>query len=118
MSLIDSIKTTFENLLVPRDGYYDQAKELMAGAGGGSSADVLGLDGGASAQAGALIAADNLGNRDGKATLKEVRAFLQPYDEAGDGRVDGAELLQLETDMVAVKPTAAARGAVAGAGLV
>lgn len=121
MSIISSIKNTFENLFVPRDGLYDQSKILIGqnDGNGDGRINLAGLRDGAQVPPGGItdrgfIAADNLGNKDGYASVKEVRAYLKPYDASGDSRVEGVELLTLLDDLTATMPTSAAVQATTG----
>ncbi|MCW2924863.1 MAG: hypothetical protein JWM98_2267 [Thermoleophilia bacterium] len=126
MSLISSIKNTFENMFVPHDGLYSQAKDAVgqADADGDGKVNVLALGSGTQSPPNGnfgitdqgYIAADNFGDGDGFASVKEIRNYLKSYDETGDKRVEGAELLTLLDDLAATMPKSAAAQAGAGAG--
>ncbi len=117
MSLINSIRNAFENLFVPHDGLYDQAKSIIANhdPDGDGRVDVSAFQSGEHIPPPGLFGitsrgfarADADGNGDGQATVKEVRALLKKYDtgtawdpsKAGDKTIDGVELLRLLGDL-------------------
>lgn len=141
MTFIDRIRSTIDNLFVPRDGLYDQAREIMQQTGAdrdgrislqryadGSTQPLPGLLG--VYDRGFITADRQYGNGDGYASTKEVRKLLQAYDvgdplqQAGadDKRVDGVEMLKLVRDMLdpataAPKLTAADDEAARGAAM-
>jgi hypothetical protein len=134
MSFIAGIRTTLENLFVPKDGLYDQARELVAGndPDGDGRIDVSAIHSGERTPPPGLFGitgrgfarADAEGNGDGQASIKEVRALLKQYDTgadwdpsaAGNKSIDGLELLRLLQDLAAPAPGAAIEQATAGAG--
>lgn len=136
MSLIDSVRSIFDNLFVPKDGLYHQARDLIAqhDPDGNGRVDVAAIQSGERTPLPGLLGvpargfarADALGNGDGQATVREVRAFLQRYDTgtdwnptaAGDKTIDGLELLRLVHDLAMPEPDAAQRGAAEGAATV
>ena len=133
MGLIDGIRNAFENLFVPHDGLYDQARELIANndPDGNGRVDVSAIQSGERQPPPGLFGitsrgfalADSEGNGDGQASVKEVRALLKRYDtgvdwdpsSAGNRSIDGFELLRLLQDLSAPAPTAAPEQASAGA---
>ncbi len=117
MTFIDNVRTFFDNLFVPHDGLYDQAKQLIAqnDPDGNGRVDVSAIQSGERTPPPGLFGitsrgfarADSDGNGDGQATVREVRNLLKQYDtgvdwdpsKAGDKRVDGVELLRLMSDL-------------------
>ena len=133
MGLLNGIRNTFENLFVPHDGLYDQARELIANSDpdGDGKVDVAGIQSGERQPPPGLFGitsrgfaqADAEGNGDGQASVKEVRALLKQYDtgvdwdpgSAGNKSIDGFELLRLLQDLSAPTPSASAEQATQGA---
>ena len=117
MSVIDSIRNVFDNLFVPHDGLYAQAKDLIAqhDPDGDGRVDVSAIQSGERTPPPGLFGitsrgfarADAEGNGDGQASVKEVRALLKQYDTgadwdpsvAGNKMIDGVELLRLLQDL-------------------
>jgi len=113
MELLARIRLSLDTLFVPKDGLYDQAKQLIVDNDhdGNGRVDVSAVANGSVTPPPGLCgittrgfaAADAVGNGDGQASVREVRAFLQTYDTgngwdasaAGDKRIDGVELLRL-----------------------
>lgn len=133
MSLINNIRSAFENLFVPHDGFYDQARELVANndPDGDGKVDVSAIQSGERQPPPGLFGitsrgfaqADADGNGNGQATVKEVRALLKQYDtgvdwdpsSAGNKSIDGFELLRLLQDLSAPAPSSAPEQASQGA---
>lgn len=124
MSFIDSVRNVFENIFTPHDGLYAQAKDLVAqhDPDGDGRVDVSAIQSGERTPPPGLFgitsrgfaAADEQGNGDGQASVKEVRAFLKQYDTgadwdpslAGNKLIDGVELLRLLQDLSVPEPDA------------
>lgn len=133
MSFIDSVRNVFDNLFVPRDGLYTQAKDLIAqhDPDGDGRVDVGAIQSGERTPPPGLFgitsrgfaAADAQGNGDGQASVKEVRALLKRYDDgadwdpslAGNKLIDGIELLRLLQDLSLPDADAAPQQAEQGA---
>lgn len=108
------MRRTFDSLFVPKDGLYYQAKDLIDAfdSDGDGRINVEGLrnSGGDLMLLGApgrgFAAADEGGNGNGVATLREVRNHLKQFDtgngfdpaSVGDRYLDGIELLRLAAD--------------------
>lgn len=133
MTLIDGVRTFFDNLFVPRDGLYDQARQVIADndPDGNGRIDVSAIQSGERTPPPGLFGitsrgfarADAEGNGDGQATIREVRNLLKQYDDgadwdpslAGNRTIDGVELLRLLHDLSMQAPSAAATQAARGA---
>ncbi len=133
MGLIDGIRNAFDNLFVPHDGLYDQARELIRNndPDGDGKVDVSAIQSGERQPPPGLFGitsrgfalADSQGNGNGQATVKEVRALLKQYDTgvdwdpsaAGNKSIDGFELLRLLQDLSAPTPRASTEQATRGA---
>jgi hypothetical protein len=133
MSLLDGIRNAFDNLFVPHDGLYDQARELIKNndPNGDGKVDVSAIQSGERQPPPGLFGitsrgfaqADAEGNGNGQATVKEVRALLKQYDtgvdwdpsSAGNKSIDGFELLRLLQDLSAPTPRGATEQASHGA---
>jgi hypothetical protein len=117
VSFIDGFRHMLDNLFVPKDGLYQQARDVIAqnDPDGDGRVDVSAIQSGERQPPPGLFGitsrgfaqADALGNGDGQATVKEVRALLKRYDTgadwdpslAGNKTIDGVELLQLLHDL-------------------
>lgn len=117
MTLIASVRTFMDNLFVPRDGLYQQAKDVIAqhDPDGDGRVDVRAIQNGERTPPPGLFGitsrgfaqADAEGNGNGIATIREVRNFLKKYDTgadwdpslAGNRTIDGVELLRLLGDL-------------------
>jgi hypothetical protein len=133
VSFIDGVHRFMDNLFVPKDGLYHQAKDLIAqhDPDGDGRVDVSAIQSGQNTPPPGLFgitsrgfaAADAAGNGDGQATVKEVRAFLARYDTgndwepgaAGDKQIDGVELLRLLGDLSMPEADASQKSAQQGA---
>jgi hypothetical protein len=133
MSVIDGVRNFFDNLFVPHDGLYRQARDLIAqhDPDGNGRVDVSAIQSGERTPPPGLFGitsrgfarADDEGNGDGQSSVREVRNLLKQYDtgndwdpsKAGDRTIDGVELLRLLGDLSAPKPTAAPEQASRGA---
>lgn len=136
MSLSDGIRRFMDNLFVPRDGLYNQARDLIAqqDPDGDGRVDVSAIQSGERTPPPGLFGitsrgfakADELGNGDGQVTIREARAFLARYDTgndwapgaAGDKQIDGVELLRLLGDLSLPEADASQRSARQGAATV
>lgn len=117
MALIDGVRSFFDNLFVPRDGLYHQAKQVIADhdPDGDGRVDVRAIQSGERTPPPGLFGitsrgfarADEEGNGNGVATVREVRNLLKKYDTgadwdpslAGNKTIDGVELLRLLSDL-------------------
>jgi hypothetical protein len=133
MSVIDGVRNFFDNLFVPRDGLYDQARNVIAqhDPDGNGRVDVSAIQSGERTPPPGLFGitsrgfarADSDGNGDGQASVREVRNLLRKYDTgadwdpglAGNKTIDGVELLRLLHDLAQPGPAAAAEQATQGA---
>jgi hypothetical protein len=122
MTFISNIITKVDNFFVPHDGLRDQAAELIADydGNGDSKIDVgalqedkrAALPGFFGTAVRSFAGADEAGNGNGSASLREVRNLLKTYD-TGDGTADttgnkhleGVELLHFTHDFAAPRPT-------------
>lgn len=114
MSFMDTIRTTMDNLFVPKDGLYYQAKDLIGAfdSDGDGRINIEGLrqSGGNALLLGTpgrgFAAADEGGNGNGVATIREVRNHLKQFDTGngfdpasiGDRYLDGIEMLRMIGD--------------------
>lgn len=107
MGLIDSVRFQIDNLFVPRDELFDQARGIVDqfDDDGDGRINIAGLRATAGVTGHGFAAADEIGNRNGTATVKEVRNLLKPFDDDRDDRVQGLEWLSLARELVAIKPT-------------
>lgn len=133
MTVIDGVRNFFDNLFVPRDGLYRQAKELIAqhDPDGNGRVDVSAIQSGEHTPPPGIfgittrgfVRADSDGNGNGQASIREVRNLLKQYDtgngwdpsKSGDRTIDGVELLRLLADLSAPTPSAAPEQAARGA---
>lgn len=117
MTFINGVRSFFDNLFVPRDGLYDQAKKVIADndPDGDGRVDVRAIQSGERTPPPGLFGitsrgfarADQEGNGNGVATIREVRNFLKKYDTgadwdpslAGNKTIDGIELLRILADL-------------------
>lgn len=133
MSLLTGIRNAIDNLLIPHDGLYDQAREVIShnDPDGDGRVDVQAIQSGDVTPPPGLLGitsrgfaqADADGDGNGSATVREVRSLLKRYDTgnglspgaAGDRTIDGFELLRLLGDLAAPAPSAATEQAARGA---
>lgn len=100
---MDSIRSTIDNLFVPKDGLYYQAQSLIntfdSDGDGRINIEGLRASGGNAMLLGApgrgFAAADELGNGNGVATIREVRNYLKRFDYDGSRELDGLEMLNV-----------------------
>lgn len=132
MSFFTNLIIKIDNALVPKDGLYDQARDVIAhfDKDGDTRINVSALTGDNTPPPGILgiagrgfHAADDRGNGNGYASIREVRNVLKGYDtgnpfspdSAGDKHIDGIELLRLLGDFAQPWSTSAGDQAASGA---